>query len=194
MTVATSATQVPVRSETDILPAYRGTPVAELLRIQNLGASPSAAPGKAARPALLIATCLEQGAALRIPAGFAISLHTAAASLKRDPFKVSWAIGVARVSAIAIVGHDDCKLVELRNHREQFVVQMIEAAGWERPAAEQHFDHWSDLFGVDDPVEFVSAEALRLRSRYPKVVVAPLIYQSATGLLQQVIPPASSSK
>ena len=172
-----------VRAETDILPTYRGTPVGDLLRYQNLGV---AAPAYA-RPTILIATCLEQHAALRVPGDFAIFLHTAAASLKRDPFKVSWAIGVAGVSAIAIVGHDDCRLVDLRNHREQFVVQMIEAAGWERPAAEQHFDHWSDLFEVDNPAEFVAAEAARLQSRYPKILVAPLLYQSATGTLQQVV-------
>jgi carbonic anhydrase len=177
-----SVTLTAVRSEADILPAYRGTPVADLLRYQNLQQAGS----PPARPAILIATCLEQAAPLRIPEGFAICLHTAAASLKRDPFKVSWAIGVAGVSAIAVVGHDDCRLTELRQHREQFVVQMIESAGWERPAAEQHFDHWSDLFAVDDPAEFAAAEAARLRERYPRILVAPLLLQSATGLLQQV--------
>ena len=182
MTVALTA----VHHETDILPAYRGTPVADLLRFHNLQANGKET-SRYARPAILIATCLEQGAALRIPDGFAISLHTAAASLKRDPFKVSWAIGVAGVSAIAIVAHDDCRLTELRDHREQFVVQMIEAAGWERPAAEQHFDHWSDLFAVDNPAEFAAAEAARLQNRYPKILVAPLLYQSASGSLQQVI-------
>jgi len=179
MTIALTA----VHSEADILPAYRGKPIGDLLRYQNLGM----APRQYARPEVLIATCLEQHAALRVPEGFAISLRTAAASLKRDPFKVSWAIGVAGVSGIAIIGHDDCGLVELRNHREQFVVQMIEAAGWERPAAEQHFDHWSDLFEVDNPAEFVAAEAARLQNRYPKILVAPLLYQSATGTLHQVL-------
>ncbi|MEO8223178.1 MAG: carbonic anhydrase [Gammaproteobacteria bacterium] len=183
MTIALTA----VRAETDILPAYRGTPVAELLGFQNLG-KVGGVPGHTyPHPAILIATCLEQATPLRTPEGFAISVHTAGASLKRDPFKVSWAIGVAGVSAIAIVGHDDCRLVELRSHREQFVVQMIEAAGWERPAAEQHFDHWSDLFEVDNPAAFVAAEAARLQSRYPRILVAPLLYQSATGQLQQVI-------
>jgi carbonic anhydrase len=182
MTVALTA----VRTEADILPVYRGTPVGDLLRYQNLGKNPGHT-GKYARPAILIATCLEQRPGLSIPEGFAVSVHTAAASLKRDPFKVSWAIGVAGVSAIAIVGHDDCKLVDLRSHREQFVVQMIEAAGWERPAAEQHFDHWSDLFAVDNPADFVAAEAARLQSRYPKVLVAPLLYQSADNTLHQVI-------
>lgn len=174
----------PVRTEADILPDYLGTAVADLLRFQNLGQQ---AARKYAKPEILIATCLEQTAPLRLPEGFGVLLHTAAANLKRDPFKVSWAIGVAGVSAIAIVGHDDCRLVELREHREQFVVQMIESAGWERPAAEQHFDHWSDLFEVDNPVDFVVAEAARLQSRYPKIVIAPLLYQTSTGSLQQVI-------
>ena len=64
---------------------------------------------------------------------------------------------------------------------------MIEAAGWERPAAEQHFDHWSDLFEVGEPAGFVAAEAARVQSRYPKLLVAPLLYQSATGTLFQVV-------
>ena len=183
MSTATTVTLRATLTEADILPAWRNTPIGDLLRYQNLGAPAR----RHARPEVLIATCLEQRAALRIPEGFAIQLHTAAASLKRDPFKVSWAIGVAGVSAIAIVGHDDCRLVELRNHREQFVVQMIEAAGWERPAAEQHFDHWSDLFEVEDPAGFVAAEAARVQSRYPKILVAPLLYQSATGTLHQVL-------
>lgn len=173
----------PVQNEADILPAWRDTPVGDLLRYQNLGATARTHQ----RPEILVATCLEQRDALKIPAGFAIALHTAAASLKRDPFKISWAIGVAGVSAIAIIGHDDCGLVDLRSGREQFVVRMIESAGWERPAAEQHFDHWSDLFEVDNPTDFVAAEATRIRARYPKLLVAPLIYSSASGQLQQVI-------
>lgn len=179
MTIALTA----VHTEADILPAYRGTPMADLLRYQNLGSPPRAC----TRPEILIASCLEQQAALRVPEGFAISVHTAAASLKRDPFKVSWAIGVAGISAIAIIGHDDCRLVDLRSRREQFVVQMIESAGWERPAAEQHFDHWSDLFEVDDPALFVATEAARLQNRYPKILIAPLLYESASATLQQVV-------
>lgn len=187
-----TVTLVGVHTVADILPAYRGTPVADLLHYQNLGKDPGpvSLPSERvhAKPKILIATCLEQHAALRLPPGFAISLHTAAASLKRDPFKVSWAIGVAGVSAIAIVGHDNCQLVDLRGKREQFVVQMIEAAGWERPAAEQHFDHWSDLFEVADPAGFVAAEAARVQNRYPKIPVAPLLWDSASGTLQQVVP------
>ncbi len=169
-----------VHAETDILPAWRGTPVAELLALHNLGA----AARRYAHPQILIATCLEQQTPLRIPAGFAISLHTAAANLKRDPFKLSWAIGVGQVSAIAVVGHTGCGLTGLREQRDEFIGRMIDAAGWERPAAEQHFDHWSDLFAIEDPASFVAAEAARLQIRYPKIPVAALLYDTADQLLQ----------
>lgn len=174
-------TLVPVRSEADILPAYRGTPVGELLAYQNLGREAGSPPD---HPRILVATCLELDQGLKLPPGFAIHLRTAAASLKRDPFKVSWAIGMARVSAIAVVGHTGCGLVDLRSHRDLFVARLIEDAGWERPAAEQHFDHWSDLFGIDEPAAFVTSEAARLQARYPKVLVAPLMLDG--GVLCQL--------
>lgn len=178
-----ATTLIPVRSEADILPEWRDTPIGELLRIRNLGApGPSAGAG----PALLIAQCMEHPADLDLPAGFALSLHTGAASLKRVPFKVSWAIGIAGVRAIALIVHRDCGMVGLPGRREQFVARLIEVGGWERPAAEQQFDHWSDLFEVDDPVEFAAAEAARLRNRYPRLPVAPLLHDPAGGLLQQI--------
>lgn len=172
----------PVRTEADILPVWRSTPVAELLALHNLGAEAR----QYAHPQILIASCFEQQTALRIPAGFAISLHTAAANLKRNPFKVSWAIGIGRISAIAIVGHTGCGLVDLRIQREAFVEQLISAAGWARPAAEQHFDHWSDLFAIDDPVSFAAAEAARLQIRYPKIPVAALLYDTTDRTLLQI--------
>ena len=171
-----------VRTVADILPQWRDTPVAELLALHNLGA----AARQYAHPQILIATCPEQPAALRLPAGFAISLHTAAANLKRDPFKVSWAIGIGHASAIAIVGHTGCGMVRLRDQRDEFVERMVSAAGWARPAAEQHFDHWSDLFAIQEPVVFAAAEAARLRARYPKIPVAALLYDAADQSLLQI--------
>lgn len=175
---------IPVHSDADILPAYRGTPVEVLLRLQNL-ADPAATAGSRAGPQILISTCFESGTTLHLPEGFAIVARTGAASLKRDPFMVSWAIGVAGVSAIAIIGHDNCGLTGLADKRDEFIERMTGTAGWERPAAEQHFDHWNDLFGIQSPEEFIAAEAARLRARYPKIVVAPLLHRQADGKLEQ---------
>jgi carbonic anhydrase len=106
--------------------------------------------------------------------------------LKRSAFDVSWAIAEAGVRAIAVIGHDDCGLVGLRGRRDDFVARLVEVAGWERPAAEQHFDHWSDLVEVADPATAVLDEAHRLRLRYPAIPVAPLLRRAADGALLQL--------
>jgi carbonic anhydrase len=172
----------PVRTQADILPVWRDTPVAELLALHNLGA----AARQYAHPQILVATCLEQQSVLRLPAGFALSVHGAAANLKRDPFKVSWAIGIGQVSAIAIIGHSGCAMVGLHERREEFVTQMVAAAGWSRPAAEQHFDHWGDLCAIEDPAVFAAREAARLRIRYPNMPVAALLHDTADQMLLQI--------
>ncbi|MEZ5564687.1 MAG: hypothetical protein R3F24_03865 [Gammaproteobacteria bacterium] len=101
---------IPVHSSSDILPAYRNTPVATLLRLQNLHDQPSPDSKTATsgnnQPQILLSTCFESEPEWHLPAGFAIVLRTGAASLKRDPFKVSWAVGVAGASAIAVIGHE----------------------------------------------------------------------------------------
>jgi carbonic anhydrase len=173
---------IPVRSEADIFPAYRGNPVGDLLRHHNLAVASRSYP----HPEILVSTCMELPAGLRLPAGFAITLLTGAGGMKRMPFKVSWAVGVAGVTAIAVVGHQGCTMVGLRNEREQFVQRLVATGGWERAAAEQHFDHWGDLFEIADPLTFVIEESRRLRLRYPRLLVAPLMLDAGNGLLQQI--------
>ena len=46
----------------------------------------------------------------------------------------------------------------------------------DRETAEQHFDSYAPLFEIGNEIDFVLAEARRLRARYPKVQVAPLFY------------------
>ena len=47
----------------------------------------------------------------------------------------------------------------------------------ERAAAEEHFYHFSPIFEIGSEIDFVCAEANRLRLRYPKVLVAPMLYK-----------------
>jgi len=175
---------IPVDADGDILEQYRGTAIADLLRCTNLGVavdSPS--------PRLLVATCLDASVTLNLPPGFAIVLRTAGARLKRVPFKVSWAIAAAGVEAIALIAHGGCSFAGLRESREPFVARLESVAGWERTAAEQHFDHWASLFEVGEPAQAVLAESLRLASRYPGIPTAPLWLDVASGRLAQIVGP-----
>jgi carbonic anhydrase len=93
---------------------------------------------------------------------------------------------VGGVRAIALVGHTNCGMVGLRSRREQFIDGLVKNAGWERDRAEEHFAQLAPLFEIGNEVDFVLSEAVRLRGRYPKVLVAPLIYKVEDNLLYLV--------
>jgi carbonic anhydrase len=60
---------------------------------------------------------------------------------------------------------------------------LVENAGWYREGAEEHFMHFAPMFEIGNEVDFVSSEAKRLRLRYPKVLIAPMLYRIEDNLL-----------
>jgi carbonic anhydrase len=123
---------------------------------------------------------------LRIPDNFAYIIRSGGADLRKSEFKVSYAIAVGDVRAIALIGHNQCGMVNLAARREQFIEGMMQNAGWERSQAERHFAQFAPTFEIDNEVEFVKSEAKRLRAYYPKVMVAPMIYLVEDGRIYLV--------
>lgn len=164
---------IPINSETDIPAAYRDGPIGALLKYHDLDAP---LPPRAVRPELLIGMCMDSRKHLRIPDNFAFILRTGGANLRQSEFRVSYALAVGGVRSIALVGHTNCGMSGLAARREAFVRGLMET-GWERPEAEEHFDRFLPTHEIGAEIDFVSAEAKRLRALYPKVAVAPMIYQ-----------------
>ena len=173
---------LPVRRWEDILPAYRETPIGDLLGYHNLRRPHRQYAGAE----LLIGMCMDNRKVLRIPDNFAFVLRAGGANLRRMEFKVSFAVAVGGVRAVCLIGHDECGMVDLRARREAFVCGLVERGGWERHAAEDHFDRHAPELEIPDAAEFVFGEARRLRERYPRVPVAPLFYRIGDGLLYQI--------
>ena len=67
-------------------------------------------------------------------------------------------------------------MVNLISRKEQFVNGLVEKAGWNREWAEEHFMHFAPMFEIGNEIDFVISEAKRLRLRYPKIIVAPMLY------------------
>ncbi len=172
----------PVRNPSDILPAFRRTPIETLLAYQNLGV-PHASHEKAE---LLIGMCMDNRKHLRIPENFAYIIRAGGGNLRYSEFKVSYAIAIGGVSAIALLGHTNCGMVNLMSKREQFIAGLVQKAGWDPEWAEAHFQHFSPMFEIGNEVDFVLSEAKRLRLRYPKLIVAPLLYRVEDGQLYQL--------
>jgi len=162
----------PVSTPDDIFPQYRGTPISDLLEYHNLGR----AYDSYTNAQLLVGMCMDHRKHLHIPDNFAYIIRAGGANLRYSEFKVSYAIAVGGVTTIALIGHNNCGMVNLAARRAQFIDGLVENAGWDRERAEEHFMHFAPTFEIGNEIDFVTSEAKRLHMRYPKIMVAPMIY------------------
>ena len=157
----------------DINPEYRNTAVSRLLAYHNFGQTFDTY----AKAELLVGMCMDNRKRLRIPENFAYIIRTGGANLRHSEFKVSYAIAVGGVKALALIGHNQCGMVNLNARKDQFIDGLIENGGWERDHAEEHFRHYAPMFEIGSEIEFILSEVNRLRLRFPKILVAPLLYR-----------------
>jgi len=173
---------VPVNAQEDIFPEYRNTSVGRLLEYHNLSRDYETY----AQAQLLVGMCMDNRKHLHIPDNFAYIIRAGGANLRYSEFKVSYAIAVGGVKSIALIGHNQCGMVNLAARKDLFIKGLVENAGWESELAEQHFTHFAPMYEIVNEVDFVVSEAKRLRLRYPKIQVAPLLYKVEDTLLYQV--------
>lgn len=172
----------PVSRQEDIFSEYRGTPIGLLMEYHNLNRNLDAH----TQAQLLIGMCMDNRKHLRIPDNFAYIIRAGGANLRYSEFKVSYAIAVGGVQAIALIGHTQCGMVNLVSKKTAFIQGLVENAGWESESAESHFNYYAPIFEIGNEVDFVLSEAKRLRLRYPKIQVAPLLYRVEENLLYLV--------
>ncbi len=173
---------VPVSTQKDIAPAVRETAVGDLLRYHNLDMPHESY----ATARLLIGMCMDHRERLRIPENFAYILRAAGANLRYSEFQISYAVAIGEVSAIALIAHTQCGMVNLMHRREQFIEGLVERGGWEREWAESHFMNSVSMFEIGNELNFLLAETMRLRLRYPTIPVVPLMYRVEDNNLYHV--------
>jgi carbonic anhydrase len=173
---------VPVICAENILPEYRNTPIGFLLEYHNLNREYETY----AQAQLLVGMCMDNRKHLHIPDNFAYIIRAGGANLRYSEFKVSYAIAVGGVTSIALIGHNQCGMVNLAARKELFIKGLVENAGWDVERADEHFLQFAPLFEIGNEADFVVSEAQRLRLRYPKVQVAPMLYKVEDNLLYQV--------
>jgi len=164
---------IAVATGEDIPTGYRDTPLGLLLEYHNTDRGH--VPYSSAQ--ILIGMCMDNRKHLNIPDNFAFIIRTGGANLRYSEFKVSYAIAVGGVRAIALIGHSQCGMVNLAARKEQFVRGLVDNAGWTREAAEAHFHSFAPMFEINNEVDFILSEVARLRTRYPKILIAPMLYR-----------------
>ncbi|MEI8348685.1 MAG: carbonic anhydrase [Candidatus Omnitrophota bacterium] len=157
----------------DIPCKYQKTPIGLLLEYHNLGRKFE----QYTQAQLLIGMCMDNRKHLHIPDNFAFIIRSGGANLRYSEFKVSYAIAVGGVLYIVLIGHNQCGMVNLAARKEQFIKGLVKNAGWRKKDAAEHFENYAMMFEIGNEVDFILSEAKRLQARYPKVSVAPMLYQ-----------------
>lgn len=173
---------IPVKSRDDISPSYLNTPIGLLLEYHNLHKEYDSY----TQAKLLVGMCMDHRKHLQIPDNFSYIIRAGGANLRHSEFKVSYAIAVGGVKHIALIGHTNCGMVNLASKKAAFIDGLTDNAGWDNKQAENHFDQFAPLFEIGNETDFILSETQRLRVRYPKVQVAPLLYKVEDNLLYQI--------
>ncbi len=170
---------ISISTKSDISSEYRDTPIGLLFEYHNLNRVLDIF----SQANLLIGMCMDNRKRLRIPDNFAYIIRSGGANLRYSEFKVSYAVAIGEVNAIALIGHNNCGMVGLIDKKEHFVRGLVENGGWERALAEEHFMHFVPMFEIGNEVDFVLSEVKRLRYRYPGIQVVPMFYRVEDNLL-----------
>lgn len=173
---------IEINSSEDILSTYQNTPISLLIEYHNLNKTFD----DYAEAELLVGMCMDHRKHLHIPDNFSYIIRTGGANLRYSEFKVSYAISVGGIKHIALIGHNNCGMVNLVSKKGQFIDGLVNNGGWSKERAEEHFNNFAPMFEIGNAAEFVTMEANRLRNKYPNVVVAPLFYNVDNNKLYMI--------
>jgi carbonic anhydrase len=170
---------IAIGQSSDIPKKYRETPIGKLVEYHNLNRQFE----NYASAELLVGMCMDNRKHLHIPDNFSFIIRTGGANLRYSEFKVSYAIAVGGVKALALIGHNNCGMVNLIARKQLFIENLVKSAGWIKEKAEEQFNQFAPMFEIGNEIDFVLSEVVRLRLKYPKILMAPLLYKVEDNLL-----------
>jgi len=170
---------IPVIKKKDIPREYRSNPIGLLLEYHNLNRQFDIY----SQARLLIGMCMDNRKHLHMPDNFAFIIRSGGANLRYSEFKVSYAIAVGQVRHIALIGHNHCGMVNLISRKKEFINGLVNGAGWDRKAAQEHFMNLAPIYEIGNEIDFIVSETSRLSKAYPRIKVAPLYYRVEDGRL-----------
>ena len=173
----TNKTSIPklksILAEKDIPKYLLDTPIADLLKYHNLSFNFK----EYERAQMAIVMCMDNRKKLNIPNKFAYILRTAGARITGSEFKLSFAIGFGDIKHVALIGHSNCGMVNLKDKKDKVVEGLVQNAGWTKEQAENHFNSFAPFFEIENETDFVISESKRLMEKYPKILFVPMVYK-----------------
>ena len=166
----------------DIFTDYRNTPIGLLLEYHNLSRRYEVYD----HAQVLICTCMDNRIGLRMPDKFAYTIRTGGSNILYNDFHISYAIAVGQVRHIVLIGHNKCGMANLHLRKNSFIDGLVKRAGWNKEEAEKHFNQDVSQCEIENELEYLLKDVKRLREKYPKIKVVPLMYLVEDNLLYQI--------
>lgn len=165
----------PIDSEKDIPERWHNSPIETLILSQNF----DQAIETTGDPQLLIATCIEFRYQPKVPSAFAYIMRRASGRLVGSEFSIAYTMAKG-VQHIALVGHNDCGMTKVAEHKDAMVNALVEQ-GWYKDRAEDYVTMNSSRYAITDEISSLKREYLRLRRLFHKVEIAPLFISLANS-------------
>ncbi|HCC71352.1 MAG TPA: carbonic anhydrase [Bacteroidales bacterium] len=166
-----------IRTKKDIPEEYIDTPVGLFLEYHNLGRKFE----EHKMAELLIGMCMDSRIVLNIPNNFTYVLRTGGANMRDLEFNISYAVAVGGIKYIIVLGHTNCAMINLMSKKDDYIKGLVDNGGWEKYLAEEHFYQSEPVYEIKNEIDFVLKETMRLRLKYRKVTVVPMIYRVKTN-------------
>jgi len=152
-----------------IPPHWKETPIEKLILAANFD-TPIEASGK---PELLIVTCIEFRYSLPVPKMYAYKIRRASGRLIGSEFSLAYVLSRG-VRHLALVGHNDCGMAKVSEHRPAMIEALAEQ-GWNRERAEEFVGYHAMRYAIDDEMSSLEREYHRLKRLFKRVHIAPLM-------------------
>ena len=163
---------LPIHVKKDIPENYRDTAIEKLFCYHNMN-HPF---GSYSKAEMLILMCMDHRKMMQLPDNFAYIIRNSGAKIDGVTFAISFAVAVAKINTIAVIGHSNCRMIDIGRYGVDFVQGLIEQ-GWKRQKAEMLFLKKHKVFEIKDVIASVINETKKLRSQYSKVQIVPMYYQ-----------------
>ena len=173
---------LPVKSEDDIPEALKDTPIATLLKCQNLGQVESSLSDS---PELIIGMCIDYRKSLTLPQNCAYVIRRTGANMAGSEFSLALALS-AGIKYMALIAHNHCIMSDPHTKREDFVGALTTHHGWTEQEAKRFFDKHASSREISDAIDFSVKEARRLTRLFNGARIVPMMFMLEDNMLYLV--------
>ncbi|HEY9772810.1 MAG TPA: hypothetical protein V6C81_03260 [Planktothrix sp.] len=166
-----------IKDPGDIPQRWKDTPIEQLILAQNFDHTIAVAE----TAQLFICTCIDFRVQPKVPPYYAYLSRIAGGKVSGSEFALAYAV-TRGVRHAAMIAHNDCGMTKVSTYAPSVTNVLVEQ-GWPRDVAEQYVTEQGAKYAIEDEIDSLKREFIRVRRLFPKLEIAPLFTSLANGHL-----------